>query len=126
MEGEQKKATLKDILNYDTETYLSQSEVDLIKRTFKNNPELIKVLRKILLPTAFDPELPIEEMQSDAWMVDKDFALMPAEDIKPIVLARQDMIKFILGGLIKLKMIANIKEETKEEKDARQRMDSLK
>lgn len=120
------KATLKDLINYDTEMYLSKEEEDLIRRTFKGNNALIKVLRKLFMPTAFDPELPIEEMGKDVWMVDKDFSLMQNEEIKSIVLARQDTIKFILGGLIKLKMIANQKEESEAEELERRKKDSLK
>ena len=115
---------LREMLPYEPDTYLSQEEVRLIQATFKGNEKLLKVLRKLMLPSAFDPELPIEEMMGDVWMVDKDFSQLPVGEIKAIVLARQDAIKFILGGLIKLKVISNSVAETPMEAAARRSMDS--
>ena len=119
-------ANLKDVLPYEPEGYLTKDEVALIQNTFKGNERLIKVLRKIFLPTAFDPELPIEEMMGDAWMVDKDFAQMQNEQIKTIVLARQDAVKFVLGGLIKLKVLANTTEMSEVEAAYKRSKDSTK
>lgn len=120
----QQRATLQDMLNYAPEEYLTGEDISLIQGTFKNNEKLIKVLRKLLLPTSFDPDLPIEEIKGDVWMVDKDWASVPVDEIKPLVVARADAIKFIIGGLIKLKVIANSREESKEEKEARRQKDS--
>ena len=120
------KATLKDIINYEPEDYLSKDEIDLIQRTFKGNPLLIKVLRKIFMPTAFDPELPIEQMGQDSWMVDKDWSAMPMEEAKALIVARNDTIKFILGGLVKLNVIAHSTEETPAEALERAAKDSAK
>src|SRR3990167_6295052 len=122
----QQRATLQDMLNYAPEEYLSGEDISLIQGTFKNNEKLIKVLRKLLLPTSFDPDLPIEEIKGDVWMVDKDWASVPNDEIKPLVVARADAIKFIIGGLIKLKVIANTREESKEEETARREKDSSK
>jgi len=115
---------LREMLPYEPDTYLSQDEVRLLQATFRGNEKLLKVLRKLMLPSAFDPELPIEEMMGDVWMVDKDFSQLPVGEIKAIVLARQDAIKFILGGLIKLKVIANSVAESPMEAAARRSMDS--
>lgn len=126
----EQKATLRDLTKdfYVPDNYLSADEDALIKNTFsgETGDKLIKILRKIFLPTALDPELPIEEMGKDVWMVDKDFAGMPVEQIKTIALARQDTIKFILGSLIELKIRANQKEESPQEKAARLAKDSSK
>jgi transcriptional regulator GlxA family with amidase domain len=124
--AEQKKATVRDIVNYEPEQYLSEEEVGLIRGAFKNNEKLIKVIRKIMLPTALDANLPIEELAADAWMSDRDFGGMPNEEIKSIVLARQDAIRMVFGGLIKLKVIANQKEESPEEAELRRQKDSAK
>ena len=113
--AEQKPTTLNDIINYQPEQYITDDEISLIRSTFKDNDKLIKVLRKVLLPTAFDPELPIEQMKDDAWMAGVDFAQMPVEQVKSLVTARQDVIKFILGGLIKIKLMANDQPKTEQQ-----------
>ena len=121
-----KPASLKDVLPYETEAYLSKDEVTLVQNTFRGNEKLIKVLRKILLPTALDPELPIEEIGGDVWMANFDFTQMQSAEIKPLVLGRQDAIKFVIGGLIKLKVIANQPQETEMEAAYRRSKDSTK
>lgn len=126
MAEQPKQAQLRDVLPYEPESYLSEQDLALLQTTFRGNDRLIKILRKLLLPTAFDPELPIEELSGDAWMADTDFRSMQTEEVKPVVLARQDAIKFVLGGLIKLKVIANQKQETPMEKAYRASKDSTK
>ena len=104
-----KPASLQDILNYETDSYFSVEEIGLIQSTFKN-PKMIKVLRKAMLPSVGDPELPIEEVGSDMWLSGADYGQMQQDEVKSFVLGRQNAIKFIVGGLIKLKVIANTPE----------------
>jgi len=118
------QASLRDVLNYTPEQYFSPSELALIRSTFKNNPGLIKVLRKAFVPTVSDPELPIEEFGSDAFTAGRDYAAIPESEIKSIVVARQEAIKFIMGGLIKLRVIAQSEELTPEQKKEKARKDS--
>lgn len=101
------KPKLEDILNYKPEEYWNESELGLIRNTFKYNPGLLKVLRKVFIPTIADPELPIEEMGKDVWMTGIDFQTMPVEEVKAIATARQLMVKAIVGGLVQLKVLAN-------------------
>ena len=106
--AEQKQPTsFKEMIGYEPEAYFTDKEIALAKSTFKNNEALIKLLRKVLLPTAFDPELPIEQLKDDAWMGSLDFESMAVNEVKGIVAGRQNAIKFILGGLVKLKVMAN-------------------
>ena len=65
-------------------------------------------------------------MSKDVWLVGRDYAAIPDAEIKSIVLARQEAIRFIMGGLIQLKVIANTKKETTTEKALRQQKDSSK
>jgi hypothetical protein len=116
---------LGDVLNYDPEQELSAEELSLIQHTFKGNNQLIAVLRKVFLPTLSDPSLPIEKFGSDPFLR-QDWAAMPHEHVKAIVLARQDAVKFIIGGLIQLKMIANQEVETEMERALRLSKDSTK
>lgn len=124
-EGSQ-KASLRDVLNYEAETYFSDEELSLIRSTFQNNPRLMKVLRKALIPTFSDLELPLEDVGKDLWLVGRDYAQIPDAEIKSIVLARQEAIKFIAGGLINLKVIANAKDESPMEAALRRSKDSTK
>jgi hypothetical protein len=120
------KASLRDVLNYEPEQYLSEDEVALIRSTFKDNPRLLAVLRKVLLPTISDPTLPIEEMGHDAYLAGVDWAQIPSDQIKPIILGRSEAIKFVIGALIKLKVIANAQDESPYQKEMRRKLDSTK
>lgn len=118
-------ARLEDVLNYEAETYFSKDEMTLIRTTFRD-PRVLKVVRKALMPSVGDREMPIEDLGSDLWLMGRDYGSIPDAEIKSIVLARQDAIKFIMGGLIKLKVMANSKEETSAEAMLRRGKDSLK
>lgn len=121
-----KKATLRDILNYEPEQYFTEDDLAYIRGTFKNNPRLFTILRKILLPTISDPSMPLEEMQNDIFLQSIDWQALPAEHIKPIMLGRLEAVKFIAGGLIKLRMLASTQETSKQELDAKRKQDSAK
>ncbi len=120
-----KPANLQDILNYSADSYFSPEEMAWIKTTFKE-PSTIKILRKLFLPSVGDPELPPEEMANDIWLQGRDYSGIPNEEIKSIVLARQEAIKFILGTLVRIKVLAHEKEETSVEKAYRLKRDSNK
>jgi len=123
---EQEPASLREVINYTADKYITDEETQLIKATFKYNPQLLNVLRKIMLPTMSDPNLPIEEIGRDAWLVGKQWDTIPAEEAKILAVARQDTIKFVIGGLIALKNIASQEEETPEEKKIRAAKNSSK
>lgn len=120
-----KSAGLKEMLNYEADSYFSPDEISFIQNTFKD-PKAIKILRKALLPSIFDPELPIEELGGDVWMQGVEFDQMQAVEVKPIVIGRQMAIKFVVGALIKLKVIANATAETDIEATYRRSKDSVK
>lgn len=111
---QQKPARLKDMLNYEAESYFSPEEIKLIQSTFADN-RAINVLRKLFLPSVGDPSLPLEEaLGNDVWLTGYQWQQIPADEAKILAVARQDTIKFIIGGLIKLKVIANVKEDSVE------------
>jgi hypothetical protein len=120
------KTTLSDIINYDPDTYLSLDELALIRSTFKDNPRLLKVLRKLMVPSVGNPELPVEEMGNDAWIAMRDWSQIPADEAKILMVARQEALKFIFGGMIKLKMIANSSDESPMSAQLRRKQDSTK
>lgn len=120
------RASLQDLLNYQPETYLSADEISLIQNTFRGNTALLKALRKVLLPSVGDPELPPEEIEKDVWLVGRDYAAIPDGEVKSIVLARQDAIKFVMGALIQLKILANSTSEDEVSRAFRRAKDSAK
>lgn len=122
--AEPRPVQLRDVLPYEPETYLTESDLKWIQDVFRGDERGIKILRKLFLPTALDPELPIEEISGDAWMANIDFTQMQVGEVKAIVLGRQDAIKFVIGGLLKLKVIANQKEETPQNREIRRAKDS--
>lgn len=124
--SDQKPATLRDVINYEPDTYLTPEDLDIIRSTFKDNKRLLRVLRKIMVPSVGDPELPVEEMGNDAWLAMRDWSQVPADEAKILMVARQEALKFIFGGFIKIKMIANSTEESPFSKEARRKMDSSK
>lgn len=126
MENKQEQASLRDIISYEPDQYLSDDEVKLIQDTFKGNKKLLHVLRKVLMPSIADPELPVEEFGKDLFLVGRDYASIPASEMKQIVLAREEAIKFICGGLISLKQIAAFDVKSPYSEDAKKKKDSTK
>ena len=122
----QEKASLSDIINYKAELYITEEDQTLLRDTFKGNERLIKLLRKVLLPTLSDPGLPIEDFGKDMWFSRREWSQIPAEEAKILICAREETIKFIMGGLINLKQIANITEESPQAKALRMKKDSSK
>jgi hypothetical protein len=120
------KASLQDVINYRPDQYYTDDEISLIRSTFKDNPRLIQVLRKALLPTFADPAMPIEELGNDVWLVSRSWDQIPQDEVKALIVARQEAIKFIAGALIALQVTANQREMTPMEKAAKDAADSVK
>lgn len=117
MPPKEQQAKLADIISYTPETYFSDEEVTLLRNAF-NGPtgaRLLKVVRKALLPTIADADLPIEEFGKDVFMSAIDFKMMPVEEVKPTILGLQMAVKIVMGSLIQLKNIANVKEPSAQE-----------
>lgn len=123
--GQGERATLRDVINYNPQEYISEEEMILIRSTFKNNPRLISIIRKVMVPTIADPTLPIEEINSDPFL-NRDWSAMPMDEAKVLIVARQDAIKFVIGGLIKLQVMAVGSSETPMEQALRRSKDSVK
>lgn len=123
---QQQPARLSDVISYDPDQYLSEDEVKLLKDTFNGNKTLLKVLRKVFLPTIADPDLPVEEFGKDLFLVGREYSQIPAEEMKQVILAREEAVKFICGGFISLKQIASLQEESPYNKEVREKKDSSK
>ncbi len=118
------RTELKDVINYNPEQYLTDAEIAVIQQVFKGNHFLLNALRKIMWPTMFDAQTPIEHMGKEMFDAGRDWAAIPAEEAKILAVARQDAMKFVIGGLIHLKTIANQQLETEEESAIRRGKDS--
>lgn len=125
MPEQKQQVKLEDILNYTVDKYYSDEELKLIQNTF-SDPKLINVLRKVMLPTTADVALPIEQIQRDVFLIGRNWEQIPAEEAKILITARQEAIKFIIGGLIELKQLASSKQETEVERAFRRSKDSSK
>lgn len=118
--------TTKEVLGESLATYVTLEDALLIRNTFKDNPRLLRVLQKIFIPTIQDPEMTPESMGADSWMDGKNWDAVPVDEIKALVVARQDTIKQVMGGLIRIKTISNVSEESLNETAQRRIKDSTK
>lgn len=116
---------LEDVLGYTIDKYYSDEEMKLIRNVF-NDPKLVNVLRKVMLPTIADVSLPVEQIQRDVFLVGRNWEQVPADEAKILITARQEAIKFIIGGLIELKQLASSKDESEVERAFRRSKDSSK
>jgi len=118
------KNNLEKMLGYKFPERITEADKTLIKNTFNGNEDIWPVLKKVFLPSAIDPNMPIE-FQPDL-LTEIDFASLSAEEAKTVVLARQYMIKGTLGAMMLLKTLAYETSETQKEVEDRQKKNSSK
>jgi hypothetical protein len=102
---------------------LTETEISLIKNTFKGNETLLIAMRKIFLPT-YQLDAPIGD-QSDLWMNVEIDGKSPEEAIINIK-ARALFMAHMEGGLTKLKVTAEQSDMTPEEIKKAKEKDSTK
>lgn len=95
----------------------------LIQQTFKGNDGLLKLLRKVFIPE-LDATAPLGQVV-DYWM-DRNYADIPTAEVKTMVVARQEAIKFIESGLLQLHFLANKSDKTPDELEKQRNQDSAK
>jgi len=101
----------------------SDSELSYMRNTFKNNDELLKLLRKVFLPE-LDPTAPLGQMV-DLW------GSIPVKELSPEaahinILARQTLISHLDQCIMQLQVLANQEETTPEDRKEKARKDSSK
>lgn len=124
----EQKTKLEDIIQYTAREYYSPEDIALVRATF-NGPtgeKLLQLIRKVMLPTISDPALPVEQLGMDMFMGQVNFAQMPADEAKAAAMGLQLGVKAVMGGIMQLKQIANVKEESEQEKAARLAANSSK
>ena len=99
----------------------TDEELDLIKRTFKGNAELLLLLRKVFLPE-LDPKAPLGQI-IDLWM-SLPVKEMSAQEAQVNILARNSLIMHIEQMLIQLNVLAEMEEFTPEQLKEREKKNS--
>lgn len=102
---------------------ISEIEVDLIKKTFKDNEKLLKLLRKIFLPE-LDPDTPLGQ-NIDLWMT-VPIGQMTSDQAVINILARNQLINHIEQQLIQLNILANTDAKSLAEVKEQMRKNSTK
>lgn len=97
----------------DLELRITIEDMRTLKAAFKDNKPLFKVMLKIFLPTAADPDMPVE-YREDLWNK-IDFSNMRIEDCKAVIVARHDLINWVRDCLVLIKQIAQSEELSVEE-----------
>ena len=105
------------------EMRISDKELQLIKNTFSDNEDLLKLMRKIFLPE-IDPKAPLGQ-NLDLWMTVKVEDIPPEQAIINLK-ARNSLIQHIEMQLLALRTLAGFKEETVEETKKRLQQNSSK
>jgi hypothetical protein len=98
-------------------------ELSMIKNTFSDNDELLKVLRKVFLPE-LDPNAPIGQMV-DLWMTMK-IEDQSAEQAMINLKARNTVIQHLDMCLMQLGILAGQKEDSVEDTKKKLLKDSAK
>ena len=102
---------------------ITDDEMKTIQVVFKDNIQLLKLMRKIFLPE-YDPKAPLGQVV-DLWTV-KDVAGMTPEECKIYFWTRRDLIMHIESQLLQLEALSNAKVESEKEKENRIKKDSQK
>lgn len=87
----------------------TNEELALIKATFKNNTDLLKLMRKVFLPE-IDPKAPLGQM-IDLWMT-VPVKEMTAEQAQVNILARNSLIMHVEQQLLQLQALAEMDNMT--------------
>lgn len=101
----------------------TEADRALIRNTFKDRPELLKLLRKNFLPE-IDPQAPLGQI-IDLWMLE-DISTKDPKDAYINLVARNKLIYHIETCLLQLQQLADTKEETEAEEIARLMKNSAK
>jgi hypothetical protein len=106
----------------------TDEELDLIKRTFAENEQLLKLMRKVFLPQITDTAADIGGMSADVGL-HPDLTVKNYPSLEQAMIgieARSVALQHIESSLWKIKQLAGFKNETVAELKARLQKDSSK
>lgn len=112
-------------LNYQAPTRVTEEEKDIVRNAFKDD-RIFPILKKIFVPHFADEENPFEFAGADAFLMGRDWSQMPTDQIKALVVARQDTINWLSGGLALIKNWVHDAPESAEKRAERERKNSTK
>ncbi len=101
----------------------TEDEVRELKVMFKDNDYRLKLMRKFFLPP-IDMNAPMSFLADIYGMIQADS--MPDQQVANLVRARNMMINHLNRMFVELQSIANVKEESAKEREARAKKDSAK
>jgi hypothetical protein len=101
----------------------TEEEIKLLESTFKGNERLVKLMRKVFLPE-YDPNAPLSQVV-DLWMT-LDLQNVSPQDAMVRIWARNSLITHVEQQLMQINFLANMGQETEEEKTKRIKADSAK
>ena len=103
---------------------ITAQDRELIRNSFKDRQDLLKVIRKVFLPEyEIDREIGMEQV--DLWMT-IDIANLTPEQAYIKLIARNQLISHIEWALLRLYSISQEKELTEAEEIAKHKKDSMK
>lgn len=109
--------------NNGSQMRISDAELDILKKAFAGNVELLKLLRKVFLPE-IDPTAPLGQ-QVDLWMT-VDLKDLTAEQAMVRLWARNMLITHVEQQLMMLNILAGVPDESVEDTKKRLMSDSAK
>ena len=103
----------------------TEAEIQLMRNTFGGNEDLLILLRKVLWPS-FDWEAPVGQTKCGMWVGLDQLMQMTPQDREVVILTQIRLNNAIEHSLMEIQYLANSKEETAEEREAREKKDSVK
>lgn len=108
----------------DDKEIISKEEQQSLKQHFGGNDVLLKLLRKIFV-TPYNVDAPIGQTV-DPLTSGRNFADIPMDEAKVLIVARQESLRIIENGLIQIQFLANKTDKTPDELEAESRKNSSK
>lgn len=102
----------------------TEEELGIIKATFGGNERLLKLLRKVFLPE-FDQSAPLGQT-IDLWMAMTNLKELLPDQAYQHIMARNSVIVHIETQLTQLHFLAEQKEESPDQKAAREKKSSAR
>lgn len=103
---------------------MTEEELTLIKSAFGGNERLLKLLRKVFLPE-YDPMAPFGQT-IDLWLAATQLKELPPDIAYQHIMARNMVIGHVEAQIEQLRYFAEQKLPTKEEAEAKGKVDSAR
>lgn len=112
-------------LAYKAPERITEEEKELVRNAFKDE-RVLDILKKIFMPSYADESNPFEFSGADAFLMGRDWSTIPVDEAKALIVARQDTINWLAGGLTLIKNWLHERPETAQQIAERERKNSTK